>query len=82
MGEVPSVRMVLPMDMKKLHCVSDESMYVTATSWRKGVPKSGGGTSHVLSQGSQHAIGTGAESDDVGCAKDETDDEADTWDGW
>jgi len=82
MGEVPSVRMVLPMDMKKLDGVSNESMYVSATSWKRCVPKSGGGTSHVLSQGSQHAIWTGAESDDVGRAKDEADDEADTWDGW
>lgn len=42
------------------------------------VPKSGSGTSHVLAESSQHSIGTRTESDDVGCAKDETDDETDT----
>jgi hypothetical protein len=42
------------------------------------IPKSGGRTSHVLTQGSQHSIGTRTESDDVGCAKDETDDETNT----
>lgn len=44
----------------------------------KFVPKGGGRASHVLAKGSKHSIGTGTESDNVGCAKDETDDEADT----
>jgi hypothetical protein len=76
MGEVPSVRMVLPMDMKNLASLSNEFMHVPSKSGC--VPESGGRTSHVLTQGSQHSIGTRTESDDVGCAKDETDDETDT----
>jgi hypothetical protein len=57
---------------------SQQRAHAYVSSKSECVPKSGGRTSHVLTQGSQHSIGTRTESDDVGCAKDETDDETDT----
>lgn len=42
------------------------------------IPESGSRSDHVLAEGSHHAIGSRAESDDVGCAEDEANDQADS----
>jgi hypothetical protein len=60
MGEL-SVRMVVPMAMKKLwRPVSADGAIVGSN-----IPKCGCRTCHVLSKGSQHAVWPGSESNDV-----------------
>ena len=43
------------------------------------IPEGGRRADHVLAQRAPHAVRSRAEADDVGCAKDEADDQTDGW---
>ena len=43
------------------------------------IPEGGRRADHVLAQRAHHAVRSRAEADDVGCAKDEADDQTDGW---
>ena len=75
MGEL-SVRMVVPIDMKKLGTVSAHRPITAFHS--DCIPKCGRRTKHVLTQRPHHAVRTRAVSDDIGRAEDESDDEPDS----
>jgi hypothetical protein len=47
-------------------------------SWRFCIPEGGRRADHVLAERAHHAVRSRAETDDVGCAKDEADDKADS----
>ena len=74
-GEL-SVRMVVPMDMKKLVVSVPSHRYLHYSF--DFLPKGCCGTEHVLSECSHHSLRSWSESDDVGRAEDEADDESDS----
>ena len=76
MGEL-SVRIIVPMDMKQLQCVSQAHLLTVFHA--VVLPKRRGRPEHILTQRPQHAIGTWAEAYDVRCAEDESDDQADRY---
>jgi hypothetical protein len=46
-------------------------------SFSSRIPKGGSRANHVLAQSPHHAVGARAEADNVGCAEDEANDQAD-----
>ena len=75
MGEL-SVRMVVPMDMKNLRKVSAR-LRKFLDIFSSCIPERGSRANHVLAQSPHHAVRARAETDDVGCAEDESNDQAD-----
>ena len=76
MGEL-SVRIVVPMDMKKLSHISSLPLLHPEIFVASSSPECGRRSQHVLAQRPHHAVGAGAVSNDICCAEDEADDEAD-----
>ena len=78
-GEL-SVRMVVPMDMKKLGTSVSHCLFTLLGSCgRCAIPKCCRRAHHVLTQSAEHTIWSRTESDDVGRAEDEADDETDSY---